>query len=262
MLLNMMLKIKTLLTHAIISGMVLTHFATSLLAAQSDEAMNINLQVLAWNSNVDAMVVQAAEDPVAIAANRRRVSSIYKIKTTSPLVLHHSAEDGSSLGAPMASAVLNPNMRDVLLLLSEKKGSYQAALLPFAQKDFPKNTVTIINLTDFPVMAQIEGQRQKIEAKGRHQVAYQYSYAENESLRTRFAVEHDGRMRLVQNGFVPLINEGRVLFFISEKDVSSDRPTRNPVEFTYAYDIMPNPDQRPAADNEKEIEAMMDELQP
>jgi hypothetical protein len=243
--------------------MVLTLFATSPLAAQADKAIDINLQVLAWNGNVNAMVAQADEDPVSISANRKRVSLIYKIKTTSPLMLHHPSKDGSSLGAPMASVVLNPNMRDVLLLLSEKKGRYQAALLPFAQKDFPKNTVTIMNLTDFPVMAQIEGERQMIDAKARHQVAYQYGYADKESLRTKFAVEHNGRMRLVQNGFVPLINEGRVLFFISEKNVSSDRPKRSPVEFTYAYDIMPDPNQLPVSDDEeKEIEAMMNELQP
>lgn len=237
-------------------------FATSPLAAQADKAMNINLQVLAWSNNVKAMVAQTDQDPIAISANRKRVSLIYNIKTTSPLMLYHPSENGS-LGAPMASVALNPNMRDVLLILSKKKGHYQAALLPFAQKDFPENTATFFNLTSFPVFAQIDGQRQTIKAKARQQVPYKYAYAEKESLRTKFAVEHNGRMRLVQNSNVPLINDGRVLFFISETETDPNRKSRYPVTFTYAYDVMPDPDQRPSTDDdEKEIDAMMDALQP
>ena len=90
---------------------------------------------------------------------------------------------------------------------------------------------------------------------------YKYAYAEKESLRTKFAVEHDGRMRLVQNSHVPLMNDGRVLFFISEPENDPNRKSRYPVTFTYAYDVMPDPNQRPStAADEKEIDAMMDEL--
>ena len=70
-------------------------------------------------------------------------------------------------------------------------------------------------------------------------------------------------MRIVQNSNVPLINDGRVLFFISETETDPNRKSRYPVTFTYAYDVMPDPDQRPSTDDEeKEIEAMMDALQP
>lgn len=241
--------------------MVLTLFATSPLAAQADKAMNINLQVLAWDHNIKAVVAQADADPVAIAANQKRVSGIYKVKTANPLTLYHPAGEGANLGEPMVSVALKPGMRDILLILSEKQGHCHAALLPFAQKDFPENTATFFNLTSFPVFSQIDGQRQTIKAKARHQVPYKYAYAEKESLRTKFAVEHDGRMRLVQNSHVPLMNDGRVLFFISETENDPNRKSRYPVTFTYAYDVMPDPNQRPStAADEKEIDAMMDEL--
>ena len=147
-----------------------------------------------------------------------------------------------------AHKLLNPGMREVLLILSEKKKQYRAAVLPFAQKKFPKNTVTFFNLTTFPVFAQIGEETQEIKAKARYQVPYQYVYAEKEALRTKFAVEQNGRMRLVQNGFVPLVNNGRVLFFIRENTAKSNRQSRDPVTFTYAYDVMSSRSVQPLTD--------------
>lgn len=77
---------------------------------------------------------------------------------------------------------------------------------------------------------------------------YQYVYAEKEALRTKFAVEQNGRMRLVQNGFVPLVNNGRVLFFIRENTAKSNRQSRDPVTFTYAYDVMSSRSVQPLTD--------------
>lgn len=233
-----MLKIKTVLTHAIVTGMLLTQFATSPLAAQSDAVMNIKLQVLSWGEDVDAMVAQVGAEPVSIAAEQKRVSAIYDIKTSNLLTLYHPAKKGTDPGQPMVSVALKPGMREVLLILSEQENKYRAAVLPFAQKNFPDNTATIFNLTKSPVLAQIDGETQKIKAKARYQVPYEYAYAKKESLRTKFAVEQNGRMRLVQNGYVPVVNNGRVLFFIRENTAKSNRQTRDPVTFTYAYDVM------------------------
>jgi len=236
-----MLKIKTVLTHAIVTSMLLTHFATSPLAAQSDAVMNIKLQVLSWAEDIDdidAMVAQVGAEPVLIAAEQKRVSAIYDIKTSNLLTLYHPANKGTDLGQPMVSVALKPGMREVLLILSEQENKYRAAVLPFAQKNFPDNTATIFNLTKSPVVAHIDGETQEIKAKARYQVPYEYAYAKKESLRTKFAVEQNGRMRLVQNGFVPVVNNGRVLFFIRENTAKSNRQTRDPVTFTYAYDVM------------------------
>ena len=48
-------------------------------------------------------------------------------------------------------------------------------------------------------------------------------------------------MKLVQNGFIPLMNEGRILFFISDKTDRTGRAGESPVSFTYAYDTLPDP---------------------
>lgn len=255
-----MLKIKKTPSLFGLGGMALALFVTSALSAQPDTVMNINLQVLAWDHNIKAVVAQADADPVAIAANRKRVSGIYKVKTANPLTLYHPAGEGANLGEPMVSVALKPGMRDILLILSEKQGRCHAALLPFAQKDFPENTATFFNLTSFPVFSQIDGQRQTIKAKARHQVPYKYAYAEKESLRTKFAVERDGRMRLVQNSTVPLMNDGRVLFFISETENDPNRKSRYPVTFTYAYDVMPDPNRAASDQTIEEIDAQIDEM--
>jgi hypothetical protein len=161
---------------------------------------------------------------------------VYEIRASKLLSLHYPAKNGIDLGKPMVNIVIKPGMREVLLILSKKKKQYRAALLPFARKQFPDNTVTFFNLTTFSVFAKIGEETQKIKAKARYQVPYQYAYEEHESLRTRFAVEQDGRMRIVQNGFVPLVHNGRVLFFIRENTVQSNRESRYPVSFSYAFD--------------------------
>lgn len=243
-----MLKIKTVLTYAIVTGMLLTQFATSSLAAQSDAVVNIKLQVLSWGEDIDAMVAQVGAEPVLIAAEQKRVSATYDIKTSNLLTLHHPAKKGTDLGQPMVSVALKPGMREVLLILFEQKNKYRAAVLPFAQKNFPDNTATFFNLTKSSVVAQIDGDTQEIKAKARYQVPYEYAYAKKESLRTKFAVEQNGRMRLVQNGYVPVVNNGRVLFFIRENTAKSNRQTRDPVTFTYAYDVMSSRSGQPRAD--------------
>jgi hypothetical protein len=40
-----------------------------------------------------------------------------------------------------------------LLLLSEREGKIAGALMPFAAKDFPRNTATIFNMTDCPLFS-------------------------------------------------------------------------------------------------------------
>lgn len=238
MLLTTMLNTKTALTYAIITGMLFALFAASPLSAQSDAAVDIKLQVLSWEGDIEAMVEQVDEDPVLISAEQRRVSTIYEIKTSNSLTLYHPAKDGADLGKPMASVTLKPGMKEVLLILFEKKKQYRAALLPFSRKKIPENTVTFFNLTPFSVFAKVGEETQEIKAKSRYQVPYQYVYAEHEALRTKLAVEQNGRMRLVQNGYVPIVNDGRVLFFIRENTAKSNQQSREPVTFSYAYDVM------------------------
>ena len=164
--------------------------------------------------------------------------------------MYHPANKGAGLGKPMASVTLKPGMREALLLLIGKKYEYSAVLLPFAQKNFPKNTVTFFNLTKSPVVAQIDGETKEIQAKARYQVPYQYVYAEKEAFRTKFAVEQNGRMRLVQNSFVPLVHNGRVLFFIRDNPANLERQTPDPVIFTYAYDVMSDRSAPPSRDSD------------
>lgn len=255
-----MLQIKKLPALLRLGVIALAHFVTCTLSAEPDKVMHINLQVLAWDQNINAVVAQVDADPIAIAAKQKRVSTIYQVKTANPLTLYPPGGKGANLGEPMVSVTLRPEVRDVLLILTEQEGRFRAALLPFAQKDFPENTATFFNLSSFPVYAQIDGQRQTIHAKGRHQVPYKYAYAEKESLRTKLAVEHAGRMRLVQNSHVPLINDGRVLFFIRETKPVPNRNLRYPVSFIYAYDMMPDPNLAPPDLTIEEIDAQLDEM--
>jgi|GEM_PF-2690639 len=212
---------------------------SSLSFAQDPEPTILKLQVLAWNKDVRDIAAQSLSEPVMLSATRGRVSSVYTVTTTSPLMLFR--KDAAGVGTLVASVPFKEGLREALLLLSERDGKIAGALMPFASKDFPKNTATIFNMTDFPVFAEIDGERLQIPAKSNHRVAYKYVYAEKEALTTKFAVQYEGRMKLVQNGFIPLMNEGRILFFISDKADRTGRAGESPVSFTFAYDVLPDP---------------------
>tara|TARA_B110000093_G_scaffold44812_1_gene47874 strand:- start:82 stop:879 length:798 start_codon:yes stop_codon:yes gene_type:complete len=212
---------------------------SSLSHAQDPEPTILKLQVLAWNNNVRDLAAQSMPEPVMLSATRGRVSSIYTVTTTSPLKLFR--KDAAGVSTLVASVPFKEGLREALLLLSERDGKIGGALMPFATKDFPRNTATIFNITNFPVFAQIDGERLQIPAKSNHRVEYKYVYAEKEALTTKFAVQYEGRMKLVQNGFIPLMNEGRILFFISDKAEKTGRAGESPVSFTYAYDVLPDP---------------------
>ena len=212
---------------------------SSLSYAQEPEPTLLKLQVLAWNADVRDIAAQSLSEAVMLSATRGRVSSVYTVTTTSPLMLFR--KDAAGVSTLIASVPFKEGLREALLLLSERDGRVAGALMPFASKDFPKNTATVFNMTDFPVFAQIDGERLQIPAKSNHRVAYKYIYAEKEALTTKFAVQHEKRMKLVQNGFIPLMNEGRILFFISDKANKTGRAGESPVSFTFAYDVLPDP---------------------
>jgi hypothetical protein len=232
---------------------------SSLSYAQDPEPTILKLQVLAWNKDVRDIAAQSLSEPVIIKATRGRVSPVYTVTTTSPLMLFRT--DAAGVGTLVASVPFKEGLSEALLLLSERDGKIAGALMPFASKDFPKNTATIFNMTDFPVFAQIDGERLQIPAKNNHRVAYKYVYAEKEALTTKFAVQHEQRMKLVQNGFIPLMNEGRILFFISDKANRTGRAGESPVSFTFAYDVLPDPSAPVRTIEEPDI-SMRDILQP
>ena len=130
---------------------------SSLSHAQDPEPTILKLQVLAWNNNVRDLAAQSMPEPVMLSATRGRVSSIYTVTTTSPLMLFR--KDAAGVSTLVASVPFKEGLREALLLLSERDGKIAGALMPFASKDFPKNTATIFNITDFPVFAQIDGER-------------------------------------------------------------------------------------------------------
>ena len=227
------------LTSFTIGLLCLLCVGSSLIQAQDPEPTILKLQVLAWNNNVRDIAAQSMPEAVLLSATRGRGSSIYTVTTTSPLMLFR--KDAAGVSTLVASVPFKEGLREALLLLSERDGKIGGALMPFAAKDFPKNTATIFNITDFPVFAQIDGEQLQIAAKSNHRVKYKYVYAEKEALTTKFAVQYEGRMKLVQNGFIPLMNEGRILFFISDKADKTGRAGESPVSFTYAYDVLPDP---------------------
>lgn len=230
---------------------------SSLLTAHSEELRTVHLQLLSWDSAVKARIPQPDADPIDVLATRKKISYVYKVKVGNSLQLHQRTQDPKTLGGLMATVAIPANVSDLLLLVSPKGGSISAAALPFTRSNFPINSLTIFNLTDRPVTGLIEGQPQNIEPKGRHQLIYQYVYAQKESVRTKFAIEHDGRLRLVQNGFIPIQDKGRVLFFITRKALEEGASSRRSVKFTYAYDVMPDPDRAPPPEIDEAAEAEM-----
>lgn len=235
---NTMLQLNQFISLTVRLCLIFVLFATSALVAQSGKIININLQCLGWDGNVRAVVQEPDGELVSLVASQKIISTVIKVRSTNPLKLYHATKQGSKLGNPMAVVPLKPGVKDILLILRKRGEGYDAISLPFSKDDFPENTATFLNLTSSPVFAQIDGQRQIIQKGARHQVPYTYEYAKKESLRTKFAVEQNGRLRLVQNSHVPLMNQGRVLFFISKTASDSKRKARYPVSFTYAYDSM------------------------
>ena len=148
---------------------------SSLLTAHSEE-LDDSLQLLSWDSTVKH-IPQPDADPIDVLATRKKISYVYKVKVGNNLQLHQQYSRPKTLGGLMATVAI-PNVSDLLLLVSPQGGSISAAALPFTRSNFPINSLTIFNLTDRPVTGLIEGQPQNIEPKGRHQLIYQYVYAQ------------------------------------------------------------------------------------
>ena len=106
---------------------------SSLSHAQDPEPTILKLQVLAWNKNVRDLAAQSMPEPVMLSATRGRVSSIYTVTTTSPLMLFR--KDAAGVGTLVATVPFKEGLREALLLLSERDGKIAGVLMPFASKE-------------------------------------------------------------------------------------------------------------------------------
>ena len=139
--------------------------------------------------------------------------------------------------------------REGLLLLARDNGELRGVIVPFSEAQIPYDTLTVFNFTRYPVAAEIDGSRRSIPARNFVNLPYLHVAIEKEALQTRFAVETEEGWSLVQNGFVPTVPNGRVLFFISDDLPASPSARRlRPVRFTYVYELQASEETRRARD--------------
>jgi len=225
---------------------------TSLLA-QSGDIPTVDIKVLAWNKTIDAIDIQTIDGPQAVNARRGQISAAFTVPLESELLLLESRGENASPAEPPPSVRLQLPIpttvkEEGLLLIAESQGELLGVIVPFSEDSVPYDSLTIFNFTQFPVAAEIDAVRQPIPPRNRVSVPYEHIAVEKEALKTRFAVKTDDGWDLVQNGFIPTVPNGRVLFFISEDMPSAAARRLRPVRFTYVFEVQASEEAQRARD--------------
>jgi len=206
------------------------------------------VKVLAWNKTIDDAFILTNEGPKPITARRGQISSAHNVLLSSGVqILFEEASTDSSqpLFEPALRVAFPPNIgTEALLLLAESDGELRGNLVPFSEDEVAYNTLNIFNFTGYPVAAEIDADRHSIPPRNRLSIPYRYESMEKEALKTRFAVQTEEGWDLVQNGFVPIIPEGRILFFISEDMANPTSRRLRPVRFTYVFEVQASEESR------------------
>ncbi len=150
-----------------ISLLGLFFFSTSLVvAADDDETISVRFTCLAWDTIKANGVQYLNGDQVeTLRVGQTRFSAPYRYTGSNPIVFFREepgAEAGEVVRVPVASAYIQPGLRDVLILFSDLErrgepvdGQVQPQLKALALnndlKAFPAGTYRIINLSQHQV---------------------------------------------------------------------------------------------------------------
>lgn len=205
----------------------------------------VRLRVLAWNRTVEGLKLRTNEGWAPLRAPRGRISPTYAVprREDGALRLH---EKNSTLEEPAVAfeTSVPPGAKEVLLLLRNGKKGYEGKLMPFSESDFPYNSITVFNQTTFPMAVEIDGERHSLEKGSLIRVPYSEEDLEQEALRSRMAAKTESDWKIVQNGFITLQPDARILYFISDDFASEQAARESPVRFTYVTDRMRGEDER------------------
>jgi hypothetical protein len=199
------------------------------------------MQVLSLNKPILASVPQTDSEPIIIQASGKIVSPTYKINVINGQIeLRHQAQNPETSGDLMAAVPIKPSLygTNLLLILSQTNAKLNTIVRPFSKEEYPMNTFTLINLTSKLVNAKFDRQFKALRPKDRYQMRYNYVYAQKESIKTKLAIEHNGRPQLLMNGFIPIQEDGRVLFLILPAGMTNEPSAHNLLSFKYACDLM------------------------
>lgn len=223
-------------------------FVSLTVCAQSE----VEIQVLAWNKSIDSIEIQTVEGAEPVNARRGQITAPFTVFRETGVAIRETRAEGTSPDTPSAIRLqlgIPAEVREAgLLLLAEDSGELRGRIVPFSEEKMPYNSLTIFNFTQFPVASEIDGVRQVIAPRDQVSLPYKYVAIENEALKTRFAVQTEDGWDLVQNGFIPTVANGRILFFISEDMPSSSARRIRPVRFTYVFEVQDSKEAKKARD--------------
>ena len=208
---------------------------------QANEERVLDLRVLAWNRNIDELHVTTRRGPERIKAAHGTISPTYKGLVDDRLTLytkHENPDEPEPDYRPALTEEVPSGMREGLLVLHGGDGEYRGMLIPFSESEVPYNSINAYNLTPYRIAAEIDGERHAIPSRQRISIPFEFDPDNRggQFVRSRFAAEIGDDWRTVQNGFITLIPDARILYFITA-DFASERERRNrPVRFTYIRD--------------------------
>jgi hypothetical protein len=183
----------------------LLFFSTSLLvAADDDAAISVRFTCLAWDT-IKANGVQYlnGEQVETLRVGQTRFSAPYRYTGPNPIVFFREKpglEAGEVVRVPVASAYIQPGLRDVLILFSDAERSGESAndqVLPQFKalalnndlKAFPAGTYRIINLSQHQV-GGIMGE-EKFIIPGKQTKMISKPVGDGEDMRVHFSMKID-----------------------------------------------------------------------
>ncbi len=207
--------------------------------AQAGSAQ-VSFKILPWDDPLPGLYYEVGEASQPLALSLQKISRSYPLPVGASLRIFDQTPSvplpGEEAPKPVIATELAPGSGESLVIVSKRGDTYKAAVLPFDPKTMPFNALTLLNLTRYDVRLRVDDKLHRMKPGQRLSLPFEYVYGEKESFKTEMAAEIEGETQLIFNGFIPLMKDARVLFFLSADLQSEKERKRLPVRFTHVYE--------------------------
>lgn len=90
----------------------------------------------------------------------------------------------------------------------------------------------------------MDGERYRIEPRRKISIPYEFERGSREAIRTRFAADTEDGWTIVQNGYIALIPNARILYFMTTDFTTETEGRNRSVRFTYIPDRLRTEEER------------------
>lgn len=216
-------------------------FLTVILLISAMNLCQASFKVLPWDGCLQGLAYRNGDTFIPLTLTFKKISRAYTLDDSAKLDIYDYEEAMEAIAdkrepEPVFSISLPTAKGQSLLVLSKSKKEYAGLAIPYSEQDIPFNALSCFNFTRYELAVEIDGQRHFIESSGRITLPFDFQYGKTEAFRSRMFARIEDRWKLIHNGFIPLKNDARILYFISSDfQTQKDRDMR-PMSFTYVYE--------------------------